>query len=181
MSKIHILSNRLPYQIEKVEEEFNLKPSVGGLATGMKSVYKKYNGSWIGWPGLSLDDLSSTDQKNVDKAFAKENCVPVHLTEEQINLYYEGFSNKTIWPLFHYFMQHITYDHELWHAYVEVNQKFADAALATLEDGDTIWVHDYQLLLVPEMIKSKNPNVTIGFFLHIPFPSFEVFSHPSMA
>ncbi|MFA9388865.1 MAG: bifunctional alpha,alpha-trehalose-phosphate synthase (UDP-forming)/trehalose-phosphatase [Prolixibacteraceae bacterium] len=175
MNRIHILSNRLPFNAEKIDEDFRLTPSVGGLATGMKSVYKKYNGLWIGWPGLSTEQLENGDQEKIDKALKEEGCVPVHLSENDINKYYEGFSNKTIWPLFHYFNEFIDYEYKNWQAYVEVNQKFADAALAVLEDGDTIWVHDYQLLLVPQMIKVKRPEVTIGFFLHIPFPSFEVF------
>lgn len=175
MNRIHILSNRLPFNARKIDDDFILTPSVGGLATGMKSIYKDYNGSWIGWPGLSEEQLKDGDQEKIDLALEKENCVPVHLSDSEINKYYEGFSNKTIWPLFHYFNEFIDYEYENWKAYVAVNQKFADAALETLDDGDTIWVHDYQLLLVPRMIKDKRPDVTIGFFLHIPFPSYEVF------
>jgi trehalose 6-phosphate synthase/phosphatase len=175
MSKIHILSNRLPFNAEKADGDFTLTPSVGGLATGVKSIYKKYKGNWIGWPGIPEEQLIDGDQEKIDKALLKENCVPVHLTETDINLYYEGFSNKTIWPLFHYFNEHVEYEQETWDAYVQVNQKFANAALKIIDDDDMIWVHDYQLLLVPGMIKEIRPDVTIGFFLHIPFPSFEVF------
>jgi trehalose 6-phosphate synthase/phosphatase len=175
MSKIHILSNRLPFSIQKNEDDFTLSPSVGGLATGMKSVYKEYGGSWIGWSGLASDTLNDSDAAKVDEAFQAENCKVVSLSNQEINLYYEGFSNKTIWPLFHYFTEHVEYDDEMWQAYVLVNQKFADAALEVVQAGDTLWVHDYQLLLVPQMVKEKMPQVTIGFFLHIPFPSFEVF------
>lgn len=175
MNRIHILSNRLPYNAQKIDDDFKLTASVGGLATGMKSVYKKYNGLWIGWPGLSIEQLENDDREKIDKVLEKEGCVPVHLSENEINQYYEGFSNKTVWPLFHYFNEFIDYEYENWKAYEEVNQKFADAALEVLDEGDTIWVHDYQLLLVPKMIKEKRPDVTIGFFLHIPFPSYEVF------
>ena len=175
MSKIHIVSNRLPYSIKDTENGFSLKPSVGGLATGMKSIYKDYHGSWIGWPGVAQEDHSAKELEQIDALLEKENCIPVHLSHEEINLYYEGFSNRTIWPLFHYFTQFADFDAETWEAYKTVNQKMAEATISILEDGDSVWVHDYQLLLVPEMIKSKKPNVTIGFFLHIPFPSFEVF------
>ncbi len=175
MSRIHILSNRLPFNVEKVNNDFELTPSVGGLATGMKSIYKNYKGSWIGWPGITQDELDGDDVKKIDRALKKENCVTVHLSENDINLYYEGFSNKTIWPLFHYFNEYVEYDQDTWDAYVEVNQKFANAALKVIGNGDMVWVHDYQLLLVPGMIKEIRPDVTIGFFLHIPFPSFEVF------
>ncbi len=175
MNRIHIVSNRLPVSIKVEKDKIELIPSVGGLATGMRSVYKEYNGKWIGWPGLPSDDIDENLSGRIDKELEKEDCVSVHLSKKEIDLYYDGFSNRTIWPLFHYFAQYIDYDPELWDAFVSVNQKFADKALETLEEGDTIWIHDYQLLLVPEMIKSKKPGVTVGFFLHIPFPSFEVF------
>lgn len=175
MSKIHIVSNRLPLSIERGENELKLTPSVGGLATGMRSIYKEYNGKWIGWSGIDSDDLTENDKKAIDEKLVEESCLAVHLTKEEINLYYEGFSNNVIWPLFHYFSQFIEYNSEYWEAYKKVNQKFAEKTLEVLEDGDTIWIHDYQLLLVPEIIKAKKPGVTIGFFLHIPFPSFEVF------
>ncbi len=175
MSKIHIVSNRLPVSISQSDDDFELVPSVGGLATGMRSIYKEYGGKWIGWPGIAADEITESETKKIDEKLVEESCLAVHLTKEEINLYYEGFSNNVIWPLFHYFAQFIEYKSEYWEAYKKVNQKFADKTLEVLNDGDTIWIHDYQLLLVPEMIKSKKPDVTVGFFLHIPFPSFEVF------
>ena len=174
-NSIHILSNRLPYNVQRIKDDFKLNASVGGLATGMKSIYSKYNGLWIGWPGLSTDQLQHNDMEKIDLALGKVGCVPVHLSDNEINKYYEGFSNKTIWPLFHYFNEFVDYEYENWKVYVEVNRKFADAALKVLENGDTIWVHDYQLMLVPQMIKQERPEVNIGFFLHIPFPSYEIF------
>lgn len=175
MNRIHIISNRLPISVNLENDHIKLIPSVGGLATGMRSVYKAYHGKWIGWPGLPSDDLNDDLVDRIEKKLIEEDCVSVHLSEKEIELYYDGFSNRAIWPLFHYFAQYIDYDPEFWDAFVSVNQKFADKALETIEEGDTIWVHDYQLLLVPEMIKSKNPGVTVGFFLHIPFPSYEIF------
>lgn len=175
MGRIHILSNRLPFNAEKIDNEFILTPSVGGLATGMKSIYQKYNGKWIGWPGLAEEQFEEGDKERIEKALEKENCKAVHLTNDDIDKYYEGFSNKTIWPLFHYFNEYVEYDQEHWNAYVRVNRLFADAAIKVIDEGDTVWVHDYQLLLVPQMIKKERPGVTIGFFLHIPFPSYEVF------
>lgn len=175
MSRIHIISNRLPVSITKKDADYELTPSVGGLATGMKSIYKDYGGKWIGWPGIAEDDLGEKDKNIIDEKLVDEKCLAVHLTKEEIGLYYEGFSNNVIWPLFHYFAQYIEYNPDYWETYQMVNQKFANKAMEVLEEGDTIWVHDYQLLLVPEMIKSKMPGVTIGFFLHIPFPSYEVF------
>jgi trehalose 6-phosphate synthase/phosphatase len=175
MNKIHILSNRLPYSVQKNDNCFTLLPSVGGLATGMKSVYKAYGGSWIGWSGVPSNNLQKEELDEIDRLFDEERCKTVPLGEDEIRSYYEGFSNKTIWPLFNYFTEYVEYNQFKWQAYVNVNRKFAEVALTVLEAGDTLWVHDYQLLLVPQMVKEKMPSVTIGFFLHIPFPSFEVF------
>ncbi|MFA6677176.1 MAG: bifunctional alpha,alpha-trehalose-phosphate synthase (UDP-forming)/trehalose-phosphatase [Bacteroidales bacterium] len=173
--KIHIISNRLPYRIIKEKDKISLKPSVGGLTTGMSSIYKDYGGKWIGWTGQACDKVDAEDQKYTDDLFEKEMCYPVHLSKREIRYFYDGFSNKTLWPLFHYFAQVADFSELDWQMYVSVNQKFADAALKVLEEGDILWIHDYQLMLVPQMIKEKLPNITIGFFLHIPFPSFEIF------
>ncbi|HPR32968.1 MAG TPA: bifunctional alpha,alpha-trehalose-phosphate synthase (UDP-forming)/trehalose-phosphatase [Prolixibacteraceae bacterium] len=175
MKKIHILSNRLPFNVQKTDSDFHLTPSVGGLATGMRSIYKTYKGYWIGWPGVASDEMDAKGGRQISQLLRKENCIPVHLSADEIVRYYEGFSNRTIWPLFHYFSEYVDYEADLWNAYLSVNQKFADEALKVVNDGDTVWVHDYQLLMVPRMIKEKKPGVTIGFFLHIPFPSYEVF------
>lgn len=175
MKRFLIISNRLPVQIAISDEKIDVTPSVGGLATGMQSVSKSFKSSWIGWSGLNSQSLTPELQKKVDSALAKENCIDVNLTEEEVELYYEGFSNKTIWPLFHYFSQFVEYEEEQWQAYKAVNRKFADVIAENMEGVDKIWVHDYHLLLLPQMIKERFPDVTIGFFLHIPFPSYEVF------
>jgi trehalose 6-phosphate synthase/phosphatase len=174
MGKIHIISNRLPYNIKEKGKGFVLEPSIGGLATGMKSIYENYDGRWIGWSGIIKGNIKSDKIQQIDELLAKENCKSLYLSADEVSLFYEGFSNDTLWPLFHYFAQYAEFRPEFWKAYKAVNCKFAEAALEILEDGDTIWVHDYHLLLVPQMIKLKKPNVNIGFFLHIPFPSFEV-------
>ncbi|MCU4176135.1 bifunctional alpha,alpha-trehalose-phosphate synthase (UDP-forming)/trehalose-phosphatase [Carboxylicivirga sp. N1Y90] len=175
MSRLHIVANRLPYSIVKQEDGFQLIESVGGLATGMKSVYTEYGGKWIGWSGHNSDDLTYEEASEIDDLLEEKGCATVPLSDSDILEYYEGFSNKTIWPLFHYFTQYVDYAPENWETFKRVNQRFADRVLDVCDDGDTVWVHDYQLLLVPEMIKSKKPGVTVGFFLHIPFPSYEVF------
>ncbi|OMP31216.1 bifunctional alpha,alpha-trehalose-phosphate synthase (UDP-forming)/trehalose-phosphatase [Mangrovimonas sp. DI 80] len=175
MSKTIIVSNRLPLQVKIEQNSLNIVPSVGGLATGMKSVHADGNGIWIGWSGLTQEELDEDLSKEVDKAIKKEKCVAVPLNEEDVENFYYGFSNKTLWPLFHYFMEYTEFEKDQWDSYIEVNQKFADVVVENLEDGDTVWVHDYQLLLLPELIRDKKPNTTIGFFLHIPYPSYEIF------
>ncbi len=175
MKRFLIISNRLPVQISISEDSVDVTPSVGGLATGMDSVSKSSDSQWIGWSGVDTEELSRDQTKKVNQALKTENCINVNLTEEEVELYYEGFSNKTIWPLFHYFTQFVKYEEEQWQAYKKVNQKFADVIAENMEGVDKIWVHDYHLLLLPKMIKERFPDVTIGFFLHIPFPSYELF------
>lgn len=175
MQKLIIASNRLPLGLNIEDEEITVTPSVGGLATGMKSVYKQYDSVWIGWPGLEEDNLTDEQKRKIDATLDKERCKAVHLTEEEIEQYYHGFTNNTIWPLFHYFGQYTVHDQQQWESYVAVNMKFAESICNEAKDGDMIWIHDYHLLLVPAMIRKCKPNVTIGFFLHIPFPSYELF------
>ena len=175
MSKTIIISNRLPLQLQIDNNTIQATPSVGGLATGMKSVHSGGDSIWIGWSGLLEEDMTPELKPNVEKALKEHQCVSIALDANDIDGYYYGFSNNTIWPLFHYFMEYTQFEKSDWEIYKNVNQKFADVVLEHAEDGDTIWVHDYQLLLLPELIRKKRPNVAIGFFLHIPFPSYEVF------
>jgi len=173
MAKTIIVSNRLPVRIEKEEDEISYKPSEGGLATGLGSIYKEGNNIWIGWPGASFetDDL----KEEVTEGLKKENMRPVFLTANEIEEFYLGFSNQTLWPACHYFVQYIDYDQKYWESYKRVNEKFAEVISENLEPEDVVWVHDYQLMLVPQMLRSQRPDITVGFFQHIPFPSYEVF------
>ncbi len=175
MGKTIIISNRLPVQLQISNGAITAIPSVGGLATGMKSVHSGGDSLWIGWSGLTEEDISPELEPKIDAALAEHGSSKVKLTEEEVDGFYYGFSNRTIWPLFHYFLEYSEFQLDYWNTYKKVNQKFADAILENAEDGDTIWVHDYQLMLVPQMVRKERPNVSIGFFLHIPFPSFEIF------
>ncbi|MAD96738.1 MAG: bifunctional alpha,alpha-trehalose-phosphate synthase (UDP-forming)/trehalose-phosphatase [Flavobacteriaceae bacterium] len=175
MPKNIIISNRLPVQISLDKAEIEITPSVGGLATGMKSIHSEGNSIWIGWSGLESDTIDEETSVRVDEALKNEKCVAVNLTAEDVEDFYLGFSNKTIWPLFHYFIEYTKFNYNQWKAYKAVNQKFAEKALEFIEDDDIIWVHDYQLMMLPELIKRHKPNATIGFFLHIPYPSHEIF------
>ncbi|MCR9251608.1 MAG: bifunctional alpha,alpha-trehalose-phosphate synthase (UDP-forming)/trehalose-phosphatase [bacterium] len=173
MSKTIIVSNRLPVKISEEEGELVYKPSEGGLATGLGSIYKQGENIWVGWPGLAI--TKDVEKKAITKQLAKENMKPVFLSAQEIEDFYEGFSNETLWPNFHYFNQYVVYNEELWKAYQKVNAKFAKYLEEVVEPDDTLWIHDYQLLLLPEMIRAKFPKLSIGFFLHIPFPSYESF------
>ena len=173
MSKTIIVSNRLPVKIQVENGKNTYLPSEGGLATGLGSIFKTGNNQWIGWPGIPVSD--SNEQVGISNKLKGNHMSPVFLTVQEIEDFYEGFSNETLWPNFHYFNQYVEYNDDHWQAYQRVNEKFADKVLEEAEDGDTIWIHDYQLLLLPELIRKKLPKSTIGFFLHIPFPSYESF------
>ncbi|MGV3541243.1 MAG: bifunctional alpha,alpha-trehalose-phosphate synthase (UDP-forming)/trehalose-phosphatase [Rufibacter sp.] len=173
MPKTIIISNRLPIKVQRTEEGLAYETSEGGLATGLGSIYKKGDNIWIGWPGTYFED--EAERAKVRQDLSQQSMHPVYLTESEIKDFYEGFSNETLWPTFHYFSQYAVYDDAFWNAFQTVNQKFCTAVMEHAQPGDTIWVHDYQLLLLPAMIREQMPDSSIGFFQHIPFPSFEVF------
>lgn len=173
MNKIIIVSNRLPVKLITSENgNFEYKNSEGGLATGLNAIRKNSNIVWIGWPGTVIND---DKQRNVNQDLQEMQLIPVFLTQDEINHYYEGFSNETLWPIFHYMATYARYEQHHYAAYKEVNRKFKEAVLRIYNEGDTIWIHDYQLLLLPSMLRQDLPDATIGFFQHIPFPSYELF------
>ncbi|EHQ30751.1 bifunctional alpha,alpha-trehalose-phosphate synthase (UDP-forming)/trehalose-phosphatase [Mucilaginibacter paludis] len=173
MSKTIIISNRLPVKILEQNGEYTLEATEGGLATGLGSIYKQGNNIWIGWPGLEMPE---DKQDDISKKLHDMSLFPVYLSQEEINEYYEGFSNEVLWPVFHYYAStYANYKQSNWQYYQQVNKKFCEVVLSIVEPGDTIWVHDYQLLLLPGLIRNAQPELSIGFFLHIPFPSYEMF------
>lgn len=172
MNRLIIASNRLPVKIDRNGEEMKVTASAGGLATGLKSYHKQNDSVWIGWPGLIPD--TKDEEKQIATLLETEHCQPVFMNKELIENFYDGFSNATLWPLFHYFTEFTEFKDKYWQAYKEVNELFAQQIIDTAEENDTVWVHDYQLLLVPNILREKRPDLKIGFFLHIPFPSYEL-------
>lgn len=171
-----IVSNRLPVDISKVNGKLVFGVSSGGLATAMSSLdLANAQKAWIGWPGISSDELTSAERGVITRKLKAYNCVPVFLTSAQIKNFYEGYANSTIWPLFHYFQAFAQFNNDYWPAYREVNQLFAKAVARHAAPTATIWVHDYHFTLLPRMLRKILPASTIGFFLHIPFPDFETF------
>jgi len=154
---------------------FNIQESLGGLATGLKGFHHQSNNLWLGWPGLGEDELCGQEDALRKQLLEEHRCIPVFLEKDDLNRYYYGFSNSTLWPLFHYFPNLTTFHEEDWEGYLRVNQAFHDELIKLCEDDDTLWIHDYQLMLLPGMIRQSKPGIKIGFFLHIPFPSFELF------
>ncbi len=171
--RILTLANRLPVSISKRKGSYSYQPSVGGLATGLSSLRESHDLVWVGWPGYITE--KSSEQQSIAETLRSMNMNPLFLTAHEVELFYEGFSNKTIWPLFHYFSQHAVYNPAFWQVYQKVNRYYAEETLKIYRPGDLIWIHDYHLLLAPQLIREQKPEAAIGFFLHIPFPSFEVF------
>lgn len=173
MDRLLVVSNRLLVTVTRRKGELAFRPSVGGLATGLGSFYRKWNGGWIGWPGTTLN---KKEERVVKSRLKSEfDCYPVFLSSRDIEGYYHGFSNKTIWPLFHYFPQYVEHSRSYWDAYKRVNKIFCNRTTQIARPGDIIWVHDYHLMLLPQLIRERLPDARIGFFLHIPFPSLEIF------
>ena len=170
-----IVSNRLPVSVSRTDDgELVFSPSSGGLATAMSSLDQE-DMVWIGWPGIASDDLSADEKVEIEKELAQQGCYPVFLTNEEIELFYEGYANDTLWPLFHYFQGLARFDDSYWEAYRTVNQRYATAVETVTRADSLVWVHDYHLMLLPAYLRESSPGLSIGFFLHIPFPSFEIF------
>ncbi|MEO7904377.1 MAG: bifunctional alpha,alpha-trehalose-phosphate synthase (UDP-forming)/trehalose-phosphatase [Candidatus Saccharimonadales bacterium] len=169
------MSNRLPVSVGRDQDgALTFTASSGGLATAMSSLNQR-DKIWIGWPGIADDDLTDDEKQQITDELAKQQCIAVHLSAQQIERFYEGYANDTLWPLFHYFQAASHHNHDNWLAYQQVNQKFADAIVAVSSAHGSIWVHDYHFMLLPKMIRQQLPQASIGFFLHIPFPSFEIY------
>jgi trehalose 6-phosphate synthase/phosphatase len=175
LGRLLIVSNRLPESIVKRKGNLSFRPSVGGLATGLSAVYQSKNSLWLGWAGVNLNKFEEEEKKEILEKLASKKLSPVFLSEHDVKDYYYGFCNGTIWPLFHYFPAYTLYNRKFWRAYNRVNEAFCSAVVKIAEPDDTIWIHDYHLMLLPKLIREKLPDATIGFFLHIPFPAFEIF------
>jgi len=175
-NKLILVSNRLPIRVVVNEEGVDVKPSTGGLATGLTAIHRRIHSVWIGWPGVSIEDIDSEGKKKIEKVLTSENLYPVFLTKQDVENYYYGFCNRVLWPLFHYFPERVHYEPRYWDAYVHVNKVFAEAVLHVYKPGDIIWIHDYHLMLLPEILRRElGDEVPIGFFLHTPFPAVELF------
>ena len=172
--RLIIVSNRLPVSISKKKGKLEIQPSPGGLATALRALHTEKKVVFFGWPGYIPEN--SNEHKFIESTLREEHkCFPVFLTRREIDKYYYGFANRTLWPLFHYFTSYCTFEQSEWEAYQHVNQKFFKKIIQDSAATDTFWVHDYHLMLLPHLLRSYFPQTDIGFFLHIPFPSSEIF------
>src|SRR5690606_24896786 len=153
--RLLIVANRLPIKVTEENGRIDFTKSEGGLATGFDSLTTDLEKHWIGWPGTDITD--SDIQRNITHKLEQENIHPLFLTAEDIELFYEGFSNNTLWPLFHYFTKYVEYNQRTWDSYVEVNKKFHEAVLKIARPNDIIWVQDYHLMLLPGMLRKDLP------------------------
>ncbi len=165
-----VVSNRLPIDHSTADDGSSVwTRSPGGLVTALEPVMRVQGGAWVGWAGQPDLDVEPFTSDGI-------HVVPVALSERDYEDYYEGFSNDTLWPLYHDVIASPQYHRVWWERYVEVNQRFADAAATVAASGATVWVQDYQLQLVPRMLREARPDLTIGFFNHIPFPPYGIFA-----
>jgi len=176
--RLIIVSNRLPVNIVKTDDGYRYEKSSGGLVSGLGAYTEKRKQNsendeiiWVGWPGTAVEN----EEQVSAEIYEKFNARCVFLTEDEMENFYEGFCNHTIWPLFHYFPSYASFNPQHWEQYISVNKRFCDTLKSFVRPGDVIWVHDYHLMLLPLMLRNYFPDISIGFFLHIPFPAYEVF------
>jgi trehalose 6-phosphate synthase/phosphatase len=172
--RLLIVSNRLPMRVRVTGGVVRVDPSSGGLASGLRRWHERSDSLWLGWPG-DLCGATTSSAPAIDRGLQQRRIVPVHLSGDQVDGYYHGFANRVLWPLFHYLIDRVPTDISGWDAYRAANESFAAAVVREYRPQDTIWVHDYQLMLVPALLRERLPQARIGFFLHIPFPASEVF------
>jgi trehalose 6-phosphate synthase/phosphatase len=167
-----IVANRLPFVIKK---DLSFERSPGGLVSGLLTFLKRAkirNYKWIGWPGKDIDKKKFPQ---VQAKCQRYKTYPVFISKKELDRFYNGFCNKTLWPLFHGFQSYVYYDKVFWNSYVSVNQTFCEEVSRFIKEDTIVWIHDYHFMLLPAMLRERFPNLMIGFFLHIPFPPPELF------
>ncbi len=176
MGRIIFVSNLLPLKIVKARNgKINLQQRIGGYSSGLTKFYQDNHTAWIGTTGIDKSKLQASEKEKIGEELMKHNCYPIYLKKRVREKYLEGYCNTTLWSLFHYFNELATYRKEDWKAYVAVNEIYAEHLEPIIKEDDSVWIHDYHLMLLPRMLRERFPTLSIGYFQHIPFPSFEVF------
>lgn len=174
-ARLIVVSNRLPLTLKKTEQGWDTTRSSGGLASAMNPLLARTGGDWIGWAGDSETEETEQRQAILAEWAETDHCFAVNLPKDVVEGFYEGYANQTLWPVFHNFPSQLKFDAKDWEAYVEANRIFCEAVVNRYRLNDLIWVHDYHLMLLPQMLRDRLPDAAVGFFLHIPFPSSEIF------
>lgn len=172
--RLVVVAHRLPLTLRRSGETWSAEPSAGGLATALGPILERSRGLWIGSPGDAPAQPDPRRERLLREWAETRRFHAVELPRELAARFYDGYSNQTLWPLFHQFPSRVAFDARGYAAYVDANRRFADAVLGLLRPGDLVWIHDYHFLLLPRLLREAAPDAAIGFFLHIPFPSSEV-------
>ncbi len=175
MKRLILASNYLPVHITWQDDHFQIRKADEQTIAGLQNFYSAFHPMWVGLTEYEHFDLSGKKARTLEKELKDYNCFPLFPMQHDRDLYLHGFARNTLWPLFHYFTEHVTYSEVAWQAYVKINELYARKILEIIDEGDILWIHDYHLLLVPRMIRQEKPGISIGFFSHVPFPSFELF------
>jgi trehalose 6-phosphate synthase/phosphatase len=173
--RLVVVSNRLPLTLKRSKEGWRTERSTGGLATAMEPIRRQTNGLWIGWSGDSSGVYDQRREKLLRRWAERERYFAVDLVPEVAEGFYEGYANQTLWPVFHHFPSLLHFNPDHWKAYIEANRRFCEIVAEHIRPNDLVWIHDYQLMLLPRFLREAVPEARIGFFLHIPFPSSAVF------
>jgi trehalose 6-phosphate synthase/phosphatase len=168
--RLLVVTNRLPFAFQRVEGGLERRHSAGGLVSALDPVLRKRGGTWLGWPGIDLRKDERLSERGDPYRIAG-----VSLTDRELARYYDGLPNRALWPLFHSFPGRTSFDRSDWSTYRKINRRFADAALREYIENDLVWIHDYHLTLTPQYLRRYLSRAPIAFFLHIPFPPFDIF------
>ena len=170
-----IVSSRLPFTVRHTADGLSLGESHGGVATGLRAVQEQSGGVWIGWPGPT-HQLTPEERVTLEAELLRRHCIPMFLERSEVREFYQKYANGVLWPLFHYLPQHLPLQADQhWDTYAQVNRRAAELVLQHCTADDEVWIQDYQFMLLPAMLRARRPDLRIGFFLHVPFPSWELF------
>jgi trehalose 6-phosphate synthase/phosphatase len=175
MKRLILASNQLPVHISWQDDKYLITKSDEQTIAGLQTFYQECNPLWVGLTGFENHDFLPKEVKSLEKKLEPFDCIPIFPRARDHNLYLHGFARNTLWPLFHYSTENVIYSEVSWKAYNKINRLYAERILQVINDGDTLWIHDYHLMLLPQMIREQKPGISIGLFIHIPFPSFELF------
>ncbi len=178
MNRLIVVSNRLPFALDSAGEDlWTVTPATGGLVSAVEPVLRYRGGTWIGWPGIA-GEIPKKPMADATRD-AGYKVVAVALSETERNEFYYGYSNEVIWPLFHDLQNFCNFDPAYWQAYKQVNERYADAIIRNARPDDFIWIHDYHLMYVAQALRERSISKSLSrltFFLHIPFPPYDIFS-----
>jgi len=175
MKRLILASNILPVHIKWENGKYLIEKEEETTISGLQNFYSEFETEWVGLTPFENHDFNAKEIRSLEATLEPYHCVPVFPRQRDRDLHLHGFSRNTLWPLFHYFTENVTYSEVSWKAYVKINRLYAEKILEIIQDGDILWVHDYHLLMLPQMIREQRPDISIGLFVHIPFPSFELF------